>query len=72
MEKFSDVCVLMADVVNFDELAGHGDTADCIMALNRMYSTFDSLMDKYGVHKASLSLLNLALSFATCPCVHPD
>jgi DNA-binding response OmpR family regulator len=51
VEKFNDVCILRAEVVNFAELAGHTDTADCILALNRMYSIFDSLVDKYRVHK---------------------
>ncbi|GAX82683.1 hypothetical protein CEUSTIGMA_g10109.t1 [Chlamydomonas eustigma] len=51
VEKFNDVCLLMADIVNFQDIAGHADTADCILTLNRIYSTFDSLMEKYNIHK---------------------
>ena len=54
VEKFTDVCVLRAEIVNFADLSGHADSADCILALNRIYSTFDSLVDKYRVHKVCL------------------
>ncbi|KAG2441227.1 hypothetical protein HYH02_010070 [Chlamydomonas schloesseri] len=51
VEKFADVAVLCADVVGFSSLAASADTADCIMTLNRLFSTFDALTDKHGVHK---------------------
>ena len=51
VEKFGDVAVLCADVVGFSSLAAAADTADCIMTLNRLFSTFDGLTDKHGVHK---------------------
>ncbi|GIL78695.1 hypothetical protein Vretifemale_8103 [Volvox reticuliferus] len=51
VEKFSDAVVLCADVVGFSALAAAADTADCILTLNRLFSTFDALTDKMGVHK---------------------
>lgn len=44
--------------VGFSSLAAHADTADCILTLNRMFSTFDTLTDKYGVHKVRTAFLN--------------
>jgi hypothetical protein len=38
--------------VGFSSLAAAADTADCILTLNRMFSSFDALIDKLGVHKA--------------------
>ncbi|GIL67992.1 hypothetical protein Vafri_21258 [Volvox africanus] len=51
VEKFSDAVVLCADIVGFSALAAAADTADCILTLNRLFSTFDALTDKMGVHK---------------------
>lgn len=47
----ASACVLVHAQVGFSSLAAHADTADCILTLNRMFSAFDTLTDKYGVHK---------------------
>ncbi|EFJ43980.1 guanylyl and adenylyl cyclase family member, partial [Volvox carteri f. nagariensis] len=59
VEKFSDVVVLCADVVGFSALAAAADTADCILTLNRLFSTFDALTDKMGVHKVRRVLTHI-------------
>ncbi len=43
--------IICCDIVNFAELSTHSDTADCILLLNSIYSTFDTLLDKYRVAK---------------------
>ena len=50
-ERFNDVVVLHADIVGFSALTTNHHTHDCILALNRIFSMFDTLMDTHKVHK---------------------
>lgn len=49
--------MLHAQVVGLEDLAARADSADIVLALNRVFSCFDSLADKYGVHKVGVSCL---------------
>lgn len=51
MERAQDVCVLVADIASFGDLSTHTDASDSILALNKIFCAFDSLIDTYGVRK---------------------
>ena len=54
VERAQEVCVLVADIASFGDLSTHTDASDCILALNKIFCTFDSLIDKYGVRKVDV------------------
>lgn len=50
-ESFSDVTVLFADVVDFTPWAAQRDPGEVLDVLNTIFSTFDRLVDQYGLEK---------------------
>jgi class 3 adenylate cyclase len=50
-ESFPDVTVLFADIVGFTQLAGHLPPTDLVNVLNRIFSAFDRLTERYGLEK---------------------
>jgi class 3 adenylate cyclase len=50
-ESFPDVTVLFADIVGFTQLAGHIPPTDLVNVLNRIFSAFDLLTERYGLEK---------------------
>lgn len=50
-ERFSDVTILFADIVNFTSLSSHTDPVDLVDILNDIFSRFDRLTDVYGLEK---------------------
>ncbi len=50
-EHFSKVTVLFADIVNFTELADTVSPNELVDVLNEIFSSFDSLVDLYGLEK---------------------
>lgn len=50
-DSFTDVTVLFADLVNFTPLASRISPQELVDLLNQIFSTFDSLVEKYGLEK---------------------
>lgn len=50
-EGFEQVSVLFADIVGFTELSSQTNPSDVVMLLNRIFSLFDNLCDRYQVEK---------------------
>ncbi len=50
-DGFDDVTVLFADIVGFTELSSRTSPADIVALLNRIFSQFDALCDRYQVEK---------------------
>lgn len=50
-ENFADVTVLFADMVNFTALSARLTPAELVEFLNRVFSTFDQLVDNHGLEK---------------------
>jgi class 3 adenylate cyclase len=54
-DKYDDASVLFADIVGFTERASTTAPADLVRFLDRLYSTFDELVDKHGLEKIKVS-----------------
>ena len=54
-DKFDDASVLFADIVGFTKRASTTEPADLVRFLNRVYSTFDELGERYGLEKIKVS-----------------
>jgi adenylate cyclase len=50
-DRFDDATVIFADVTNFTPLSEHYSAEEIVGLLNRLFSAFDALADKYGVEK---------------------
>jgi class 3 adenylate cyclase len=50
-ERFDDVTVLFADLVDFTPLAASVDAAEVVQMLNAVFSRFDELVREHGVEK---------------------
>ncbi len=50
-DSFSDVTVMFADLVGFTKLSSHLSPAELVELLNRIFSAFDELADRYGLEK---------------------
>ncbi|MEM8603154.1 MAG: adenylate/guanylate cyclase domain-containing protein, partial [Cyanobacteria bacterium P01_H01_bin.121] len=50
-ERFSDVTVLFADLVNFTQLASEIAALDLVNLLNQIFSAFDQLAEECGLEK---------------------
>jgi len=50
-DGFADVTVMFADIVNFTQLAESLSPNQVFTTLNRIFSTFDELAEKYGLEK---------------------
>ncbi|BEH76617.1 MULTISPECIES: adenylate/guanylate cyclase domain-containing protein [Mycobacterium] len=54
-DKYEEASVLFADIVGFTERASSTAPADLVRFLDRLYSAFDALVDKYGLEKIKVS-----------------
>ena len=54
-DKYDDASVLFADIAGFTERASETPPAKLIRFLNRLYTDFDRLVDKYGLEKIKVS-----------------
>jgi adenylate cyclase len=50
-DHFDDVSILFADVVGFTPLAGRLDAREVVGMLDRLFTAFDGLVDRYDVEK---------------------
>ena len=50
-DNFADVTVMFADLVNFTELSAQLAPPELVALLNRIFSTFDQLADRYNLEK---------------------
>jgi len=50
-DRFSEVTVMFADIVNFTRMAGMLEPAQIFSLLNRLFSDFDALAEKHGLEK---------------------
>ncbi|MCH8012939.1 MAG: response regulator [Candidatus Marinimicrobia bacterium] len=50
-ENFMDVSVLFADIVNYTEMSSDLSSSETVNLLNRIFTTFDELAEKYGLEK---------------------
>ncbi len=50
-DGFSDVSVMFVDIVNFTRIAGGLSPQQVFAMLNRIFSSFDELAEKYGLEK---------------------
>lgn len=50
-DTFSEVTVLFADIVDFTALAARWEAAEVVALLNNLFSTFDRLVEHYGLEK---------------------
>lgn len=49
--SFSEVTVLFADIVGFTSIAGKYKAETVVNLLNKVFSAFDSIVDRYGLEK---------------------
>ncbi len=54
-DKYEDASVLFADIAGFTERASDTAPADLVRFLDRLYTEFDALVDKYGLEKIKVS-----------------
>ncbi len=54
-DAYDDASVLFADIVGFTERASASAPCDLVQFLDRVYSAFDALVDKYGLEKIKVS-----------------
>ena len=50
-EGFSEVTILFADIVGFTDLSARLTPAEVVAMLNRLFTAFDDLAEKYGLEK---------------------
>lgn len=50
-EKFDEVTVLFADIVEFTPIADHYEADEVVSILDEMFSSFDDLVNEYGLEK---------------------
>ena len=50
-DHFDDVSILFADVVDFTPLSGRLDAREVVGLLDRLFTSFDELVDRHGVEK---------------------
>ena len=50
-DHFDDASILFADVVDFTPLAGRLDAREVVGLLDRLFTSFDELVDRYDVEK---------------------
>jgi class 3 adenylate cyclase len=54
-EEFNSATVLFADIVNFTPISARFGPHEVVEMLNELFSSFDELVDKYGVEKIQVA-----------------
>ncbi len=54
-DRYEEASVLFADMVGFTERASGTTPCDLVLFLDRLYGTFDALVDKHGLEKIKVS-----------------
>ncbi|WP_221048717.1 adenylate/guanylate cyclase domain-containing protein [Methylogaea oryzae] len=50
-DGFAEATILFSDIVGFTQLAAHTPPAELVAMLNRLFSAFDQVAERYGVEK---------------------
>ena len=50
-DRYEDASILFADIAGFTERASHMPPAELVRFLDRLYTTFDRLVDRHGLEK---------------------
>jgi len=50
-DGFAEVTILFADIVGFTEISSHTSPQELVELLNKIFSAFDRLSDRYGLEK---------------------
>jgi class 3 adenylate cyclase len=53
-EKYNDVTILFTDMKNFTAFSSKLDPADLATFLNTMFSSFDEILERFGLHKVEI------------------
>jgi hypothetical protein len=68
-DHFDDASILFADVVDFTPLASRLDAREVVGLLDRLFTTFDGLVDRYEVEKIKMIVCTVSAGAAEgCPC----
>lgn len=70
-ERFTEVSVLFADIVEFTALANATDPDDLVTLLNELFSRFDRLAERHGLEKIK-TIGDSYLAAAGLPLPRPD
>ncbi|MGU3501910.1 adenylate/guanylate cyclase domain-containing protein [Mycobacterium sp. C31M] len=54
-DGFDDASILFADIAGYTKRASDTDPTDLVLFLNRLYTDFDSLVDRHGLEKIKTS-----------------
>jgi len=54
-EEYNSATVLFADIVNFTAISAHFAPHEVVEMLDELFSSFDELVDKYGVEKIQVA-----------------
>jgi adenylate cyclase len=70
-DHFDEASILFADVVDFTPLAGRLDARELVAMLDRLFTLFDELVDRYGVEKIK-TIGDCYMAAAGVPRPRPD
>jgi adenylate cyclase len=70
-DSFEDATILFADLVNFTDLARQSSPTQLVALLNRIFSTFDQLTERYGLEKIK-TIGDAYLVVGGVPMARPD
>jgi adenylate cyclase len=70
-ERFDDVSVLFADIVNFTPLSAKLSPHELVELLNHVFSLFDELTDRYGLEKIK-TIGDAYMVVGSLPAPNPD
>lgn len=69
--RFDSATVLFADIVGFTQLSAQISPGDLVIFLNRLFSTFDTLAERYGLEKIK-TIGDAYMAVGGVPIAQPD
>jgi guanylate cyclase len=70
-DHFDDASILFADVVDFTPLSARLDAREVVALLDRLFTSFDELVDRHGVEKIK-TIGDAYMAAAGVPSEHPN